>query len=104
MKSIIAIVLFVACAAHAAVTPDCVKQGPCVEQNAVPLYDADGHYYPYELGTNCMVKYYHPTDLSKCPRKTCGCGTCSSCRQQHLPYPHYPHYYGHPYSYLFGRY
>uniref|UniRef100_A0A182QSM6 Uncharacterized protein n=1 Tax=Anopheles farauti TaxID=69004 RepID=A0A182QSM6_9DIPT len=66
---------------------DCIKQGPCVEQNAVPLYDTDGHYYPYELGSNCLVKYYHPTDLSNCRSKTCGCGTCSSCRQR----AHYPH-------------
>ncbi|EAA10937.2 AGAP006551-PA [Anopheles gambiae str. PEST] len=116
MKSIIALVLFVACAAQAFALPcDCKKYPSNVERHSVPLHSVCGSYSPYEVGSNCLVKHFHPTEVVKScgncgncptcrqeyyphyPRKSCGnCGTCSSCRQPFYPYGH-PLYAAHPY-------
>uniref|UniRef100_A0A182PRX3 Uncharacterized protein n=1 Tax=Anopheles epiroticus TaxID=199890 RepID=A0A182PRX3_9DIPT len=90
MKFIIALVLFAACAAQAfKVTSDCVKHPSNVERHSVRLCDVYGGYSPYDVGSNCLVKYYHPTEVVDTPYKGCGnCGRCSSCRQQVYPRPH----------------
>uniref|UniRef100_A0A182KH56 Uncharacterized protein n=1 Tax=Anopheles christyi TaxID=43041 RepID=A0A182KH56_9DIPT len=114
MKSIIALAVFVACAIQTLALPsDCVKHPSNVERHSVPLYGVYGSYTPYELGSNCLVKHFHPTEVVKScgncgscpscrqqvypyhPRKSCGnCGTCSSCRQPFYPAGH-PLFYGH---------
>ncbi|XP_035911234.1 uncharacterized protein LOC118511805 [Anopheles stephensi] len=96
MKSvIIALVLFVAVATQTLALPaDCVQHSSNVDRHTVRLYDCDG--LNYELGSNCLSKYFHPTEMLNYPHRSCNCGNCFSCRNSRYPY-HYgypPYYYG----------
>ncbi|XP_035917179.1 uncharacterized protein LOC118514406 [Anopheles stephensi] len=103
MKSaIIALVLFAAIATQTLALPtDCVKHSSNVDRHTVRLYDCDG--LNYELGSNCLSKYFHPTEVQDYPRRSCNCGKCDTCRDSHYPCSHYP-YSHYPYSHYPHRY
>uniref|UniRef100_A0A182WBU2 Uncharacterized protein n=1 Tax=Anopheles minimus TaxID=112268 RepID=A0A182WBU2_9DIPT len=93
MKSVIALVLCVAAFATQtfALPTDCVKHASNVDRHMVRLYDPCALHY--ELGSNCLAKQFHPTEVVNYPRRSCNCGNCFGCRNSYYPYHPYHHGY-----------
>uniref|UniRef100_A0A182YJ72 Uncharacterized protein n=1 Tax=Anopheles stephensi TaxID=30069 RepID=A0A182YJ72_ANOST len=86
MKSIIALVLFVACATQ--VYSACVKKYPCYDHHVSTLnelHSYDHHQTGFHHG---ILNVNHPSVSSYYLPGPCSCGNCLSCKKR----PYYPFY------------